>query len=110
MACLTMLLWLMGELDTPLLIGYPLMVAASALWFRERVVWFTTALAIAGYVALHLLAGLSWNQGAPTWSLPQALPFANVFVVCLALTGYVVARVVKRINVVGRYYEIRRGR
>lgn len=108
MACLTMLLWIMGDLDTPLLIGYPLMVAASGLWFREGVVWFTTALAIAGYVALYALAGLEWGRGGPGWSQPDALPYANIFVACLALTGYVMARVVKRIKAIGQYYEIRR--
>jgi len=108
-ACLTMLLWILEDLDTPLLIGYPLMVAASGLWFRARLVWLTTGLAIAGYVALYALAGLDWGRGSLGWSQPDALPFANVFVVCLALCGYVVARVVGRIKAVGRYYEIRRG-
>lgn len=108
MACLTMLLWIMDDLDTPLLIGYPLMVAASGLWFRERVVWLTTGLAAAGYAALFGLAGLGW-RGGPVWATPDALPYANIFVACLALTGYVVARIVTRIKAVGRYYEIRRG-
>lgn len=108
MACLTMLLWIMGDLDTPLLIGYPLMIAASGLWFREGVVWFTTALAVAGYAGLFGLAGLEWRRAGPGWSKPDALPYANIFVACLLLTGYVVARLVKRIKAIGQYYEIRK--
>ncbi|WP_337174210.1 serine/threonine-protein kinase [Paludisphaera sp.] len=109
MTCLTLLVWIMGDLDTPLLIGYPLMVAASGLWFREGIVWLTTALAIAGYAGLHALAGLEWRQGQLGWSRPDALPFANVFIACLALAGYVVARIVKRIKAIDQYYELRRG-
>ncbi|MDG3006665.1 serine/threonine-protein kinase [Paludisphaera mucosa] len=108
MACLTLLLWIMRDLDTPLLVGYPLMIAASGLWFREGLVWLTTELAIAGYATLYILAGIDWGPGAPIWSRPNALPYANVYVACLALTGYVVARMVKRIRTISRYYESRR--
>jgi len=108
MACLTLLLWIMEDLDTPLLIGYPLMIAASGLWFRERVVWLTTGLAIAGYLALYANAAVDWSRSHPGWMKPGILPYANIYVACLALTGFVVARLVKRIRVISRYYEIRR--
>lgn len=108
MSCLTMLLWIMRDLDTPLLVGYPLMIAASGLWFREALVWVTAALAIGGYIALYTLAGLHWDAAAPGWSRPDALPYANVFLACLALTGYVVTRMVKRIRTISQYYEVRR--
>jgi len=106
--CLTLLLWILKYLDTPLLIGYPLMIAASGLWFREGVVWFTTGLAIVGYLSLHLVAGLDWSHGTLAWAWPAALPYAKIFVTCLALTGFVVARMVKRFLVISQYYEIRR--
>lgn len=108
MACLTLLLWIMEDLDTPLLIGYPLMIAASGLWFREGVVWFTTGLAIAGYLALYGHAAVDWNRTHPGWMKPGVLPYGNIYVVCLALSGFVVARLVKRIRVISRYYEMRR--
>ncbi|AMV36647.1 serine/threonine-protein kinase [Planctomyces sp. SH-PL62] len=108
MTCLTLLLWIMEDLDTPLLIGYPLMIAASGLWFREGVVWFTTGLAIAGYLALYGHAAVDWGRTNPGWMKPGVLPYGNIYVVCLALSGFVVARLVKRIRVISRYYEMRR--
>lgn len=108
MSCLTLLLWIMQDLDTPLLVGYPLMIAASGLWFRERLAWLTTGLAIAGYGTLYVLAGVDWGAHAPAWTRPDALPFANIYIACLVLTGYVVARMVKRIRAISQYYENRR--
>ncbi|APW60804.1 serine/threonine-protein kinase [Paludisphaera borealis] len=108
MVCLTLLLWILDGQYTPLLIGYPLMIAASGLWFREGIVWFTTALAIFGYLTLYLRAGLDWSRGTPAWIGPDVLPYANIYIACLALTGFVVARMVKRFLVISQYYEIRR--
>jgi serine/threonine-protein kinase len=108
MACLTLLLWIMEDLDTPLLIGYPLMIAASGLWFREGVVWFTTGLAVAGYLALFGYAAVDWGRTHDGWMKPGVLPYGNIFVACLLLSGFVVARLVKRIRVISRYYEARR--
>ena len=105
--CLTVLLRLLGYLDTPLLVGYPLLIAASGLWFRERIVWFTTGLAVLGYLCLFLLAGLHWASGSASWAWPDVQPYGKVFVACLALTGFVVARLVRRFLVVSQYYEVR---
>jgi serine/threonine-protein kinase len=107
-ACLTLLIWILDARNTPLLIGYPLLIAASGLWFREGIVWFTTALAIAGCLALYVHAGLQWGGGRPSWVQPDELPYANIYIACLALTGFVVARMVKRFLVLSRYYEVRR--
>ncbi len=105
--CLTVLLRLLGDLDTPLLVGYPLLIAASGLWFRERLVWFTTGLSVLGYLCLYFLAGLHWTRGAASWTWPEVQPDGKVFVACLALTGFVVARLVRRFLVVSQYYEVR---
>ena len=34
---------------SPLVVGYPLLIAASGLWFRVRFVWFITALSLLSY-------------------------------------------------------------
>jgi hypothetical protein len=34
---------------SPLLVGYPLLIVASGLWFRVRFVWFITALSLVSY-------------------------------------------------------------
>ena len=54
---LTRALWLLDRVESTLLIGYPLLIAASGLWFRVSLVWFTTAMAIAGYMFLYLTFG-----------------------------------------------------
>jgi serine/threonine-protein kinase len=104
---LTMELWLLGRVETTLLAGYPLLIAASGLWWRVHLVWVTTALAMLGFGALYLGEALRW----PGWQLSLApvddLRYANIFLAALLLTGYVVARQVKRILALGRYYEQR---
>jgi len=39
---------------SPLVIGYPLLIVASGLWFRVRFVWFMTALSLLSYGILVL--------------------------------------------------------
>ena len=34
---------------SPLVVGYPLLIAASGLWYRVRFVWFVTALSLISY-------------------------------------------------------------
>jgi eukaryotic-like serine/threonine-protein kinase len=105
--CLTMVLKLLGRVDSSLLVGYPLMIAASGLWFRVCLVWFTTGLSIACYLLLYVDSVLHRVQ------LPSELPtsanwqYPNIFVASLALTGFVVARQVKRILALSQYYEHR---
>ena len=75
---LTRALWILHKTESTLLVGYPLMIAASGLWFRVNLVWFTTALAIAGYLFLYLNSALDWTGPFPTWAgarpaIPQHL-------------------------------------
>ena len=51
--CLTLALKLLNRVESTLLVGYPLMIAASGLWFRVNMVWFTTGLAVACYLVLY---------------------------------------------------------
>ena len=39
---------------SPLIVGYPLLIVASGLWFRVRFVWFMCGLSLASYGA-HVL-------------------------------------------------------
>jgi serine/threonine-protein kinase len=81
-----------------LLVGYPLLIAASGLWFRVHLVWFTTALALLGFSLLHYEPG-------PRHFLWE--PYSNIFMAALAVTGFVVVRQVKRIWALSSYYERR---
>jgi serine/threonine-protein kinase len=106
-AFLTLALNLLNRPESALLVGYPLMIAASGLWFRMGLVWFTSALSIAGYLFIYLSAALDWSKAFPTWAARGNLQYPNIFIACLLLTGFVVARQVKRILALGRYYENR---
>jgi len=97
---LTVILWLLNASGSTLVVGYPLLVAASGLWFRVRLVWLTTLLAEAAYGALLLDA---WARGVPDWEDQ----WPNIFMASLLVTGFVVAQQVKRLWALSFYYEHR---
>jgi eukaryotic-like serine/threonine-protein kinase len=92
---------------TTLMVGYPILVAASGLWWRTWLVWMTTTMAIAAYVWLYLDAAISWRGGKFLWAPSPDLEHSKIFLVGLLLIGYVVARQVKRILLLSQYYEHR---
>jgi serine/threonine-protein kinase len=98
---LTGVLLLINGIESPLLVGYSLLIAASGLWFRVRLVWFTTILAMVGYCVLFA----EWlaRRGADT----HAALYPNIVLAALAVTGFVVARQVKRFWALSVYYENR---
>ncbi len=104
---LTIELKLLDRFESTLLVGYPLLIAASGLWWRVRLVWVTTLLALAAYGALYLESSLYWDAGLLRWQTPEYLRYPNIFMAGLLLTGYVVARQVRRILALSRYYENR---
>ncbi len=99
----TMLLKILKGFENSLLVGYPVLIAASGLWFRVRLVWFTTFLAEVGYGFLYL-DRYEFHRSA---TAPAQYP--NIFMAALAVTGFVVARQVKRIWALSSYYEHRPG-
>jgi serine/threonine-protein kinase len=118
--CLTIVTWLLEsetvdpktgeplvEVKTMLLVGYPLLIAASGLWWRVHLVWITTIMAMGAFAGLYLGAALRWEAGGLTVRTSPDLIYHNIFTAGLALTGLVVARQVKRILTIGHYYEER---
>ena len=93
---------------TTLLVGYPILVAASGLWWRVWLVWLTTGMAILAYVWLYADAAVWWRDGSLGWRPSPDLQHSKIFVAGLLLIGYVVARQVKRILLLSQYYEQRR--
>jgi eukaryotic-like serine/threonine-protein kinase len=97
-ALLTLALAIIEAPHGPLLIGYPLLVAASGLFFRVRLVWFMTFASLVGYAAL-------------VWLRPEEIGpphHAIIFAAVLAVLGFIVAYQVHRVRVLSRYYEHRR--
>jgi serine/threonine-protein kinase len=97
---LTIVLMILDGFESNLVVGYPLLIAASGLWFRVPLVWFTTALAAASYSGLYLAARFVHRS-----EMPRQYP--NIYLAALVVTGFVVARQVKRILALSTYYENR---
>jgi eukaryotic-like serine/threonine-protein kinase len=87
---------------SPLIIGYPVLIAAAGLWTKQWMVWVTTACTIAGYVGLILV------NVARTGEEPRDLHRHVIFVICLAVLGFVTCYQVQRVRALSRYYEGRR--
>lgn len=81
----------------PLLIGYPVLVVASGLFFRVRLVWFMTATCLVSYLAL---AWIRQDREEPH--------YIAIFAAALAGLGAMVAYQVFRVRVLSRYYEQRK--
>jgi serine/threonine-protein kinase len=96
----TILVQINDGLTTSLVAGYFLLVIASGLWFRERLVWFTTAMAVLAYGALVLNAGLFRS----TFESPYR---HVIFATALAVSGVITGYQVKRVRALSLYYENR---
>jgi serine/threonine-protein kinase len=96
---LTLVLSVTGPPVGPLVIGYPLLIAASGLFFRVRLVWFTTFVAIVSYSVLVF-------TGVELHDPPH---YALIFAAALAVVGFIMAYQVERVRILSRYYDQRRG-
>ena len=94
----TLLLIIDGQPMTPLTAVYPVLIAASGLWSRARVVVFTTALAMLGYI---ILIAEGWANGKPIGPRYGHLDF----LVGLALMGFISAYQSRRVRALGRLIE-----
>jgi serine/threonine-protein kinase len=94
---LTWQLFLASTSPATLLVGYPLLVAASGLFFREKLVAFTTAVSV---VLFALLLALRPELQTP----PH---YAALAAVELVVVGILVAYQVRRVRTLSRYYESR---
>ncbi len=95
------------RVETTLLVGYPLLIAASGLWWRVPLVWITTVMATVAFSGLYFDAALWWQDGQISWRPSPELVHPNIFIAGLVLTGFVVVRQIKRIMALSRYYEHR---
>lgn len=100
-ALVTVLVKILDAVESTLLVGYPLLIAAAGLWSRAWLVWFATGLAELAYGLLYLD---HWLRQGAAWRPAQ---YPNIFMAALAVTGFVVARQVKRIWALSHYYEQR---
>jgi serine/threonine-protein kinase len=91
-AVLTAMLRLLDAAASPLVVGYPLLIAASGLWSKVRLVWLTTGLSMAGYALLALDA---WRRAAAS----DGNHHPNILLATMVVMGLVIAQQVRRLAV-----------
>lgn len=100
-ALMTLIIALASPPRGQLLVGYSVLIVASGMFLREKLVLTTTGLASAGYC---LLLWLSWLGLLDVEWLPRP-SYSLLYVVGLNVLGCLVAVYVRRLHVLSRYYE-----
>jgi len=99
--CLLAVLLVANGAISPLLVGYPLLIVGSGLWFRVRFVWFMTVLSLLSYGVL-VIDFYCWRP--ELHAAVQAGPDRHViFGVALLVLGAVVAYLVHRVRTLSRF-------
>jgi serine/threonine-protein kinase len=80
----------------PLLIGYPMLICASALFYRRTYVIFMTSGCAVGFLMLVLLSG------NPDFSKPD---FVAIFITGMAVIGLILSTMIRRIRALCAYYD-----
>jgi serine/threonine protein kinase len=93
------LVWLDEAFDSPLMLGFPMLIAASGLWFRPRLVWFTATLTAIVYAVLWFTSPPGHRPG---WNL-HLIYFVGLFVMAILITHQV-----QRVRALSQHYERRR--
>ena len=88
---------------SPLVVGYPLLIAASGLWYRVRFVWFVTALSLISYGILVLDFYL-WRPDDLRAHFPTRFDRHVIFALGLLAIAGVVAYLVNRLRTLSSYY------
>jgi eukaryotic-like serine/threonine-protein kinase len=97
---LLLLFLLIGDgVLSPMLIGYPLLIVVSGLWYRVPFVWFMTGLSLLSYGVLTIVF---YSGEQPP--LPISFDRHVVFCVGLAILGAVVAYLVQRVHTLSSFY------
>ena len=85
---------------SPVLIIYACLIATAGLWFRVRLIWFVTVLALVSYavvLAAFVIQGHGFDKAHRHF----------IFAVGLVVMGSVVSYQVNRVRALSRYYERR---
>jgi serine/threonine-protein kinase len=87
---------------SPLVVGYPLLVAGSGLWFRVRFVWFMTALSLASYTLL-VFDLYRWRPEAFRAVYDPGPSHYLIFTLSLVVLGSIVSYLVHRVRTLSRF-------
>jgi serine/threonine-protein kinase len=96
-------LFVADGLASPLVVGYPLLIVASGLWFRVRFVWFMTGLSLVSYTIL-MVDFHRWRPGLQEGF--DTDPDRHVInLIALLLVGLAVAYLVHRVRTLSSFYR-----
>jgi len=85
-----------------LLVGYPLVIVASGLWFRVRFVWFITLLSLLSYGVL--VVNFYYRQPELHEGIYADVNRHVIFAIALLVLGSVVAYLVQRVRILSSFY------
>ncbi len=102
-AALLAVLLLGNGAASSLVVGYPLIIVASGLWFRVRFVWFITFLSLLSYGVL-LMDFYYWRSEDFRSAMNFTVDRHAIFAVALLIIGAVVAYLVQRVRTLSTFY------
>ena len=102
-AVLLAMLLVGNGLTSSLMVGYPLLIAASGLWFHVRFVWFMTALALLSYGVL-LVDFYVWRFAVLRSQMAVTCDRHVVYLVAMIVLAGSVAYLVQRVRALSSYY------
>jgi len=101
LALLTVLLLGNGAASA-LVIGYPLVIVASGLWFRVRFVWFMTLMSLLSYGVLVI--DFYWLRPELRVEPYAAGDRHVIFAIAIVVLGLIVAYLVERVRILSSFY------
>jgi len=101
-AALLTILLLGNGAASALVVGYPLVIVASGLWYRVRFVWFMTALSLLSYGVL--LVDFYWLRTDLNEGLFASYDRHVIFAISLIVLGAVVSYLVERVRILSSFY------
>ena len=99
---LILLLFVGDGAASALVVGYPLLIAASGLWFHVRFVSFMTALSLLSYGIL-VVDFYYWRTGLQD-HFDKSVARHVIFAVSLIVLGAVVSSLVRRLRMLSNFY------
>jgi eukaryotic-like serine/threonine-protein kinase len=101
LALLTVLLLGNGAASS-LVVGYPMVIVASGLWFRVRFVWFMTLMSLLSYAVLVI--DFYWLRPELCVGAYASADRHVIFAVSLVVLGLIVAYLVERVRILSSFY------
>lgn len=95
-------LFVADGIASPLVVGYPLLIVGSGLWFRVRFVWFMTALSLASYSIL--LVDFYYRRTQLQMKFDAGFDRHIIFFAAMLVIAGVVAYLVDRVRALSTFY------